>query len=223
MNMDLFLKALVKYLLGLIIVGLLIFLPAGSFKFFNGVLFMILLFIPMFLIGTFLMIKKPDLLKRRLDSREDEKDQKKVIIFSALMFIIGFIISGLNYRYDWFVMPGIIVIIASVLFFISYILYFKILIDNEYLYRTIKVDNKQKVIDTGLYKIVRHPMYAVTILMFLMIPLVLGSIISFIVFLIYPFIIVKRIKNEEIVLEKELSGYKDYKKKVRYRLIPFVW
>ena len=184
---------------------------------------MILLFIPMFLIGTFLMIKKPDLLKRRLDSREDEKDQKKVIIFSALMFIIGFIISGLNYRYDWFVMPGIIVIIASVLFFISYILYFKILIDNEYLYRTIKVDNKQKVIDTGLYKIVRHPMYAVTILMFLMIPLVLGSIISFIVFLIYPFIIVKRIKNEEIVLEKELSGYKDYKKKVRYRLIPFVW
>ena len=223
MNMDLFLKALVKYLLGLIIVGLLIFLPAGSFKFFNGVLFMILLFIPMFLIGTFLMIKKPDLLKRRLDSREDEKDQKKVIIFSALMFIIGFIISGLNYRYDWFVMPGIIVIIASVLFFISYILYFKILIDNEYLYRTIKVDNKQKVIDTGLYKIVRHPMYAVTILMFLMIPLVLGSVFSFIVFLIYPFIIVKRIKNEEIVLEKELSGYKEYKKKVRYKLIPFVW
>ena len=221
--MNLFFKALVKFLFGLAIVGLLIFLPAGSFKFFNGVLFMILLFIPMFLIGTFLMIKKPDLLKRRLDSREDEKDQKKVIIFSALMFIIGFIISGLNYRYDWFVMPGIIVIIASVLFFISYILYFKILIDNEYLYRTIKVDNKQKVIDTGLYKIVRHPMYAVTILMFLMIPLVLGSIISFIVFLIYPFIIVKRIKNEEIVLEKELSGYKDYKKKVRYRLIPFVW
>ena len=223
MNIGLVFNGIIKYLIGLIIVGLLIFIPAGSFGYFNGVLFMILLFVPMLLVGIFLIIKNPDLLKRRLDSKENEKEQKLVVLFSSLMFIISFILAGLNYRYAWFVMPNIIVIIASVLFLVSYVLYFKVLIDNEYLYRTIKVDNKQKLIDTGLYGIVRHPMYMITIIMFLMIPLILGSVLSFIIFLIYPVIIIKRIKNEEKVLEKEFKGYKEYEKKVKYKLIPYIW
>ena len=223
MNIGLVFNGIIKYLIGLIIVGLLIFIPAGNFGYFNGVLFMILLFVPMLLVGIFLIIKNPDLLKRRLDSKENEKEQKLVVLFSSLMFIISFILAGLNYRYAWFVMPNIIVIIASVLFLVSYVLYFKVLIDNEYLYRTIKVDNKQKLIDTGLYGIVRHPMYMITIIMFLMIPLILGSVLSFIIFLIYPVIIIKRIKNEEKVLEKEFKGYKEYEKKVKYKLIPYIW
>ena len=223
MTIRLFLNGLIKFLFGLLIVSLLIFLPAGSIKYSNGILFMVLLFVPMFLIGVFLMIKKPDLLKRRLDSKEKEKVQIKVVVFSALMFIIGFILAGFNYRYNWFVMPDIVIIISSIFFLISYILYFKVLIDNEYLYRTIKTSDEQKVIDTGLYGIVRHPMYAVSTLMFLMIPLILGSIFSLIVFLVYPLIIVKRIKNEEQVLEKDLKGYKEYEKKVRYKMIPYIW
>ena len=223
MTIRLFLNGLIKFLFGLLIVSLLIFLPAGSIKYSNGILFMILLFVPMFLIGVFLMIKKPDLLKRRLDSKEREKTQIKVVVFSALMFIIGFILAGFNYRYNWFVMPDIVIIISSIFFLISYILYFKVLIDNEYLYRTIKTSDEQKVIDTGLYGIVRHPMYAVSTLMFLMIPLILGSIFSLIVFLVYPLIIAKRIKNEEQVLEKDLKGYKEYEKKVRYKMIPYIW
>ena len=223
MNIKLFLKAIIKYFFGVILVGILLFLPAGTFNYMNAWLFMGLLFIPMFIAGIILMIKNPMLLKSRLDVKEKEKEQKQVILYSGLMFLIGFIIAGLNYRFSWIILPNIIVVISTILFIISYILYAEILRENTYLSRTIKVEKKQEVVDTGLYGLVRHPMYSITIVLFLTIPLVLGSIISFVIFLIYPFIISRRIINEEKVLEKELKGYKEYKKKVKYRLIPFVW
>ena len=223
MNKRLFLNAIVRYFLGLILVGLLLFVPAGTFNYWNAWLFMGLLFIPMFIAGIILMFKNPILLQSRLDVKEKETTQKYVIIYSGLMFILGFIVAGLNYRFSWIMIPNIVVIIALVLFMISYILYAEVLRENTYLSRTIKVQKNQKVVDTGLYSIVRHPMYSVTIILFLTMPLILGSIISFIIFLIYPFIIFKRIDNEERVLEKELKGYKEYKRKVKYRLIPFVW
>ena len=223
MNIKLFIQAIIKYVFGVLIVGGLLFIPANSFEYWNGWLFMGLLFIPMLIAGIVLMIKNPELLKKRLNAKEREKEQKWVLLFSGLMFIVGFIVAGLNYRYKWIEMPNIIVIISSVLFIIAYILYAEVLRENTYLSRTIEVQENQKVIDTGLYGIVRHPMYAVTILLFLTIPLVLGSIISFIIFLIYPIIIGKRIKNEEKVLEKDLKGYTEYKKKVKYKVIPFVW
>jgi len=177
----------------------------------------------MFIVGVILMFRNPMLLQSRLDIKEMEKEQKKVILYSGLMFLLGFIIAGLNYRFKWIIIPNIIVIIASILFAISYILYAEVLRENTYLSRTIKVEKNQKVVDTGFYGIVRHPMYSITLMLFLTIPLILGSIISFVIFLIYPFIICKRIINEEEVLEKQLKGYKEYKKKVKYRLIPFVW
>ena len=177
----------------------------------------------MFIVGVILMFRNPMLLQSRLDVNEMEKEQKKVILYSGLMFLLGFIIAGLNYRFKWIIIPNIIVIIASILFAISYILYAEVLRENTYLSRTIKVEKNQKVVDTGFYGIVRHPMYSITLMLFLTIPLILGSIISFVIFLIYPFIICKRIINEEEVLEKQLKGYKEYKKKVKYRLIPFVW
>ena len=223
MNKRLFLNAIVRYFLGLILVGLLLFVPAGTLNYWNAWLFMGLLFIPMFIAGIILMFKNPILLQSRLDFKEKETTQKYVIIYSGLMFILGFIVAGLNYRFSWIMIPNIVVIIALVLFIISYILYAEVLRENTYLSRTIKVQKDQKVVDTGLYSIVRHPMYSVTIILFLTMPLILGSIISFIIFLIYPFIIFKRIDNEERVLEKELKGYKEYKRKVKYRLIPFVW
>ena len=181
------------------------------------------LFIPMFIAGIILMFKNPMLLKSRLDVKEKEKEQKQVILYSGLMFLFGFVIAGLNYRYSWITISNIVVIIASILFMISYILYAEVLRENTYLSRTIEVQENQKVVDTGFYSIVRHPMYSITLILFLTMPLILGSIISFIIFLIYPFIISKRIKNEEEVLERELEGYKEYKKKVKYRLIPFIW
>ena len=223
MNIKLFLQAIIKYIFGVLIVGALLFIPANSFKYWNGWLFMGLLFVPMFIAGIILMIKNPELLRKRLNAREKENEQKWVLLFSGLMFLSGFIIAGLNYRYKWIEIPNIVVIISSILFIISYILYAEVLRENTYLSRTIEVQENQKVIDTGLYGIVRHPMYAVTILLFLTMPLVLGSIISFIIFLIYPIIINKRIKNEEKVLEKDLKGYIEYKKKVKYKVIPFVW
>ena len=223
MTKKLFFQAIFKFLLGFILVGLLIFIPAGSFKFFNGWLFIILLFVPMFIFGIILMFKNPKLLKSRLNAKEKEEEQKEVILLSGIMFILGFIISGLNYRYNWITIPNIIVIISSIIFVISYVLYAEVLRENTYLSRTIEVQENQEVISTGLYSIVRHPMYFVTIILFLMIPLILGSIISFVIFLIYPIIMVKRIKNEEEILEKELKGYKEYKEKVKYRLIPFIW
>jgi protein-S-isoprenylcysteine O-methyltransferase Ste14 len=182
-----------------------------------------LLFIPMFIVGIIMFIKSPALLESRLNGKEKESEQKVVVALSGLMFLSGFIVAGLNYRFNWIELPNIVTIISSIVFVISYILYAEVLRENSTLLRTIEVKKDQKVVDTGLYGIVRHPMYATTILLFLSIPLVLGSIISFVIFLIYPFIIIKRIKNEEKVLAKDLNGYKDYMKKVKYRLIPFIW
>ena len=223
MNIKLFIQAIIKYVFGVLIVGGLLFIPAKSFEYWNGWLFMGLLFIPMLIAGIVLMIKNPELLKKRLNAKEREKEQKWVLLFSGLMFIVGFIVAGLNYRYKWIEMPNAVTIISSILFTIAYILYAEVLRENTYLSRTIEVQENQKVIDTGLYGIVRHPMYAATILLFLTIPLVLGSFISFIIFLIYPFIIGKRIKNEEKILEKNLKGYTEYMRKVKYKVIPFVW
>jgi len=223
MNIKLFFEAIIKFILGVVIIGLLIFVPANTISYWNGWLFMGLLFIPMFIAGLFMMVKSPELLRKRLNAKEKENEQKLVVKLSGLMFLVGFIIAGLNYRYSWIVLPNIVVIISSVIFIISYILYAEVLRENAYLSRTIEVQENQKVVDTGLYGIVRHPMYAVTILLFLSMPLVLGSVISFIIFLVYPFIIAKRIKNEEEVLEKELKGYSEYKKKVKYKMIPFIW
>lgn len=223
MNIKLFIQAIIKYVFGVLIVGALLFIPAKSFEYWNGWLFMGLLFIPMFIAGIILMIKNPELLRKRLNVKEQENEQKMVLLFSGLMFIAGFIVAGLNYKYRWIEMSNIVVIISSILFIIAYILYAEVLRENTYLSRTIEVQENQKVIDTGLYGIVRHPMYTVTIFLFLTMPLILGSIISFIIFLIYPIIIGKRIKNEEKVLEKNLKGYAEYKKKVKYKVIPFVW
>ena len=223
MNKKLFSQAITKYLFGVILTGCLLFVPAGSLKYWNGWLFMALLFIPMFVAGLILIKANPKLLENRLKANEKEIEQKQVIMISGLMFFLGFIIAGLNFRYHWTELPIIVIKISSTLFLLSYILYAEVLRENTYLSRTIEVQKNQKVIDTGLYGIVRHPMYAITIILFLTIPLILGSIQSFIIFLIYPFIISKRISNEERVLEKELAGYKEYKKRVKYKLIPFIW
>ena len=223
MKIKLFLQALIKYVFGVLIVGCLLFIPANSFEYWNGLLFMGLLFIPMFIAGIILMIKNPELLRKRLNAREKEDEQKIVLVLSGLMFLSGFIIAGLNYRYKWTEMPNAVTIISSIVFIIAYILYAEVLRENTYLSRTIEVQDNQKVIDTGLYGYVRHPMYAATILLFLSMPLILGSIFSFMIFLIYPIIISKRIKNEEKVLEKDLKGYVEYKEKVKYKVIPFVW
>ena len=223
MDKKLFCEAIIKYVSGLIVVGLLIFLPAGTFNYWNGWLLMGLLFIPMFIAGIIMLFRNPELLKSRLSAKEKESEQKEVILYSGIMFLLGFILAGFNYRYKWIELSNIIVIIASILFIISYLLYGIVLKENAYLLRTIEVKKNQKLIDTGLYGIVRHPMYMATIILFLSMPLILGSLISFIVFLVYPFIIIKRIKNEEKVLEKELDGYVEYKKRVKYHLIPYIW
>ena len=222
MNIGLFVQAIIKYVVGVVIVGSLLFIPA-TFDYWNGWLFMGLLFIPMFVAGIFLMIKNPELLKKRLNAKEKQEKQKQVILFSAVMFISGFILAGLNYRYKWVELPNIVVAISSIVFILAYILYAEVLRENAYLSRTIEVQDDQQVIDTGLYGIVRHPMYAVTILLFLTMPLILGSVFSLIIFLFYPIIIAQRIKNEETILEKNLKGYLEYKKKVKYKVIPFVW
>lgn len=223
MNFKLFFEAIIKFLLGIILVGLLIFLPAGTLSYFNGWLFMGILFIPMFIAGIVMMFKNPELLKKRLDAKEKESEQGLVVKLSGLMFLLGFIIAGFGVRFNWYTVPETVSISASFVFLLAYALYAEVLRENTYLSRTIKVEDNQKVVDTGLYSIVRHPMYSVTLLLFLSIPIILGSIYSFIIFLAYPFIIAKRIKNEEQLLEKELQGYKEYKQKVKYRLIPFIW
>ena len=223
MSKKLFFQAIGKFLLGLALVFGLLFIPAGSLQYVNGWIFMGLLFIPMFIVGIILMIKNPELLKRRLNAKEKEGEQKQVVLLSGLMFIFGFVIAGLNYRFKWLELSNTVTIISSIIFIISYVLYGIVLKENTYLLRTIEVEKNQKVIDTGLYGIVRHPMYAATILLFLSMPLVLGSLFSFVIFLVYPVIIAKRIKNEEIVLEKDLKGYTEYKKKVKYKIIPFIW
>ena len=223
MRTSLFLNAIAKYFLGLILVGLLLFVPAGTIHFFNGWLFMGILFVPMFFAGIIMLWKNPSLLEKRLQAKEKEKDQGLVIKLSGLMFLLGFIVAGLNFRFCLYMLPTYASIAAAVVFLVAYLLYAEVLRENTYLSRTIKVQENQKVIDTGLYGIVRHPMYSVTLLLFLSMPLVLGSLYAFMIFLAYPFIIAKRIKGEEAFLEKELEGYKEYKEKVRFRLIPFVW
>ncbi len=223
MTIKLFVQAIIKFILGVVLVGLLIFLPAGTFSFFNGWLFMGLLFVPMFFAGIVMMFKNPALLKSRLDAKEKRKEQSIVIKLSGLMFLAGFIVAGLDFRFNWFTLPIGIVICAAIVFLVAYILYAEVLRENTYLSRTIEVQENQKVIDTGLYGIVRHPMYSVTLLLFLSMPILLGSIYSFLIFLAYPIIIAKRIKDEEEFLEKELDGYCAYQQKVKYRLIPFVW
>lgn len=204
-------------------ISALLFVPAGTLEFWNAWLFIVVLFIPMFLMGIVLAIKNPELLRKRLNAKEKETEQKGVVALSALMFIGGFIVAGLNYRFEWSVLPKSAVFAATAVFLFSYLLYAEVLRENAYLSRTIEVQKNQKVVDTGLYGIVRHPMYAATILLFLSMPLVLGSLFSFIVFLIYPAITVKRIKNEEEVLERELEDYPEYRSRVKYRIIPFVW
>lgn len=223
MSVKIFFGAILKFLLGVILVGLLIFLPAGTFSFFGGWLLMGILFVPMFVAGIVMMIKNPDLLKSRLDAKEERKEQDTVVKLSGLMFVVGFVLAGLGLRFGWYTLPKTVTYIGAVLFLVAYILYAEVLRENTYLSRTIKVQENQKVVDTGLYGIVRHPMYAATLLLFLSMPIVLGSVYSFAVFLLYPLIISKRIKDEEKLLEQELDGYKEYKQKVKYRLIPFVW
>ena len=219
----LLLNALTKFLCGLLLVGALLFLPAGSFAFTGGWIFIGLLFIPMLILGAALLIKSPELLQKRLDAKEKENTQKGVVALSGLLFLAGFIVAGLDYRVGWSHVPTWLVIVASVILLASYALYAEVMRENAYLSRTIEVQDGQKVISTGLYGIVRHPMYAVTIWLFLSIPLVLGSFFSLLCFLPYPIIMVVRILNEEKVLAEGLDGYADYKKKVKYRLIPFIW
>ncbi len=223
MTTKLLIDAIRKFTLGVVLIGILIFLPAGTFSYFNGWLFMGILFVPMFLLGIVLMVKNPELLRKRLDAKEKQKEQSLVVKLSGLMFLAGFIVAALGYRFDWYILPKGVAIGASVVFLTGYLLYVEVLKENTFLSRTIEVQEDQKVIDTGLYGIVRHPMYSVTLLMFLSTPLVLGSIYSFLIFLTYPFLIIRRIENEEELLEKELDGYQEYKQKVKYRLIPFIW
>ncbi|MBR5235890.1 MAG: isoprenylcysteine carboxylmethyltransferase family protein [Clostridia bacterium] len=222
MTKKLFTQAITKFLLGIILVGLLLFLSAGTI-FANGVLLMAVLFLPMFFAGIVMMFKNPELLKKRLHATEEQQAQRTVVKLSGLMFISGFIVAGLTVRFNWVALPKGVVIAATIVFLLGYILYAEVLRENRYLCRNIVVLEEQKVIDTGLYGIIRHPMYSATLLLFLSMPLVLGSLYSFFIFIAYPFIIAKRIMHEEETLERELEGYCAYKKKVKYRLIPFVW
>ena len=216
-------NALIKFTVGLLLVGVLLFLPAGSFEYINGWLFIGLLFIPMLILGVVLLIKSPDLLKKRLGAREKENTQKGVVAVSGILFVIGFAVAGLDFRFGWSEVPLWVVIASSIVLLISYALYAEVMRENAYLSRTIEVQEDQKVVDTGLYGIVRHPMYSVTLWLFLSIPLVLGSWWSFICFAPYIAVIVVRIINEEKVLEKGLQGYTEYKKRVKYRILPFIW
>ncbi|MBE6132281.1 MAG: DUF1295 domain-containing protein [Erysipelotrichaceae bacterium] len=223
MSLKLFLEAIIKFLFGIVLVGLLIFLPAGTLSYFNGWLFMGVLFIPMLIAGIIMMIKNPKLLANRLDAKEKQKDQNIVIKLSGLMFVAGFIVAGLDYRFKWIVISPIVSYVFSLIFLLGYVLWAIVLKQNTYLSRNIKVEEGQKVVSTGLYKVVRHPMYTATLVVFLSMPLILGSLISFFIFLLYPILIIIRIIGEEKLLEKELEGYIEYKKKVKYRLIPFIW
>ena len=221
--MKLLIEALTKFACGLLAVGLLIFLPAGTVAYTYGWLLIGLLFVPMLIAGFVMLQKSPAFLKKRLDAKEKQGTQKGVVAFSGLMFIVGFVVAGLDFRFGWSKMPAWVVVTASVLFLVAYGLYAEVMRENAYLSRTIGVEEGQKVVDTGLYGIVRHPMYAVTIVLFLMIPLVLGSWYALIAFAFYPAIIIVRLKDEEELLTRELAGYGQYKQKVKYRIIPFVW
>ena len=223
MNKKLFISAIAKFLSGLLLMGLLLFLPAGTLAWPDGWLLMGILFVPMFFAGLVMMAKSPDLLRRRLNAKEEQAEQKQVIALSGLMFLAAFVLAGLNFRFGWVLLPRWIVWTAAALFLLGYLLYAEVLRENVWLSRTVEVQAGQKVIDTGLYGVVRHPMYAVTVLLFLSMPLVLGSPLSFAVMLGYLPIIAKRIRNEEAVLEQGLAGYREYKQRVKYRLIPGIW
>ena len=221
--MKLLMNGLTKFSIGFLMVGALIFLPAGTFGYMGGWLLMGLLFGPMLVAGFVMMAKAPALLEKRLDVKEKQATQKGVIAWSGLMFLVGFILAGLDHRFGWSEIPGWVVTVAAMLFLVAYALYAEVLRENAYLSRTIKVEEGQTVVDTGLYGIVRHPMYMATILLFLMMPLILGSWYALLVFAFYPAIIIVRLKDEEALLSRELAGYEEYKAKVRYRIIPFVW
>ena len=223
MTKKLFASALSKFIAGIFLVGLFVFLPAGTLSFINGWIFMAVLFVPMTVLGGLLMIKNPALLEKRLQAKEQRSQQDLVQKLSGLMFIGGFVVAGLGFRFGWFTLPLWSSYAAAAVFLICYGLYAEVMRENTYLSRTVQVQENQKVVSTGLYSIVRHPMYSVTVILFLTVPLILGSVYSFAVFLCYPFIIGKRIKDEETLLEKELEGYSEYKSRVKYRLIPFIW
>ncbi|RKM59314.1 isoprenylcysteine carboxylmethyltransferase family protein [Butyrivibrio sp. CB08] len=223
MNKKLFGQAIGKVVAGIVLVGLLLFVPAGSFAYWQGWLLMGILFIPMLIAGFVMMAKSPELLKKRLNAKEEQSEQKQVVLFSGIMFLAAFIVAGLNFRFGWIVLPNWVVFAGAVIFLLGYGLYAEVLKENEYLSRTIEIQENQKVVDTGLYGIVRHPMYMCTLLMFLAMPVVLGSVISLLIMLLYIPIIAKRIGNEEKVLEEGLEGYRDYKKRIKYRVIPFIW
>lgn len=223
MNSNLLVQALVKLSAGIILVGLMVFLPAGSFGYWQGWLLMGVLFVPVFIAGVVMMVKNQGLLRKRLDAREKEGEQKRVVALSGMLFIVSFVTAGLNWRYGWWMLPEWVVWAAAAIFILSYILYAEVLRENEYLSRTIEVQKGQKVIDTGLYGMVRHPMYMATVIMFLSMPLVLGSPISFVIMIGYFPVIAKRIRNEEEVLAAGLDGYKEYQMRVKYKVIPFIW
>lgn len=223
MSKKLFVEAIAKFVLGVVLVGLLLFVPAGSPAYGPGWLFMGILFIPMFIAGIVMMFLNPALLKSRLDAKEKQKDQDAVVKLSGVMFLAGFILAGLNFRFGWHELPKGVILGAAAVFLAAYALYAEVLRENTYLSRTIRVQEGQTVVDTGLYGIVRHPMYSATLLLFLAMPLVLGSVYSFLIFLIYPFLIARRIRGEEELLERELVGYTAYKQRVRWRMIPFLW
>lgn len=221
--MKLAVSAIAKFLTGLLLVVVLVFLPAGTYNYANGWMFIAALFIPIFILGLVLLLKSPKLLEKRLDGKEKEKTQKGVVAFSGLIFTVGFIVAGLDFRFEWLQIPRVLSYVAVVLFLASYVIYAEVMRENAYLSRKIEVQDGQKIIDSGLYGIVRHPMYAATVLMFLMIPIILGSWCSFFVFLFYPIIIAIRINNEEKLLSEKLYGYSEYKEKVKYKIIPFLW
>ncbi len=223
MDSKLFTQAIIKFLSGLLLVGLLLFLPAGTFVWWQAWLLMGILFVPMFIAGLIMMKRSPVLLRKRLDAKEEENEQKTVILLSGIMFLAAFIAAGLNYRFGWIVLPAWVSWAAAVIFLLAYALYAEVLRENVWLSRTVEVQENQKVVDTGLYGVVRHPMYMTTLLLFLSIPLVLGCVISFVIMLLYIPIIAKRIRNEEQVLEAGLEGYAEYKKRIRFKVIPFVW
>ena len=223
MDRKLAVRAITEFLGGLIFVGLLLFLPAGSLAYWQGWLLIGILFVPMFIVGVILMRKNPELLRKRLSGKEKQTEQKAVIFLSGIMFLAAFIIAGLNFRFGWITLPSWIPFIFAVIFLLAYLLYGEVLRENVYLSRTVEIQKNQKVIDTGLYGIVRHPMYMSTLLLFLTMPLVLGSLISFVIMLAYIPLLGKRIQNEEKVLEEGLEGYTDYKKRVKYKVIPYIW
>lgn len=222
-NIKLMVAASIKFLMGLVLVGLLLFLPAGTMLYPGGWLVIMVLFVPMLIVGLVMYFHSPELLEKRLNAKEKQTEQKSVVALSGIMFVAAFVVAGLDFRFSWTVMPYCVVGVAVVVFLLAYIMYAEVIRENEYLSRAIEVQEGQKVIDTGLYGIVRHPMYSATVLMFLSIPVILGSLPSFVIMLAYIPIIIKRINNEEKLLMNELVGYKEYCNKVRYRLLPFVW